>query len=121
MSRNSEEEVEDSVVDEIVDLIKEKGVVTPREMNTLLETLASERGEEGREDIYAVAKGLFDMGAIRVVPHAIPINDKGLILSSKVVVKPRDVTKRGPIGLPPRTKSKIPHSLKQKLESITIY
>ena len=48
MSRNSEEEVEDSVVDEIVDLIKEKGVVTPREMNTLLETLASEGGEDVR-------------------------------------------------------------------------
>lgn len=118
MSRISKEGVQERVVGEILDLLKKQGEITPRELDSLLETLAAERGGEGREDIYAVARGLFDMGVIRVVPHAIPIKDKGLILSSKVVVRPREATEKGAVGLPPRTRSKIPHSLKQKLGSV---
>lgn len=98
-------------------MVEKNGEVSPKELDELLGSLKDELGEGGSESLYKAVDELFNMGVLRVVPKSIPIKDKGLILSSKVVVRAPTTWGGSTVGPSPTTRSKIPRSLRLKIQT----
>ncbi|MGQ0606453.1 MAG: hypothetical protein ACT4OD_05835 [Candidatus Nitrosotenuis sp.] len=73
--------------------LTEDGTIDPRQLEDLLTAVINEaKNERDQHEIRSSIENLFERGIIRTVSESTQIKDKGLIISTRTIVRPTKVS-----------------------------